>query len=165
MAGHTAHSAHSACIEWQRGDAVFTDHRYSRVHRWRFDGGLEVPASASPAIVRAPFADAAAVDPEEAFVAALASCHMLWFLDIAAREGVQIERYADSAEGVLSRRDDGRMWLARVRLQPLVTVSGSLRPDDALMQRLHHQAHDECFLANAVKSEMTVEPRWVYVPG
>ena len=157
--------AHTARVEWQRGRHSFTDQRYSRVHRWLFDGGFEVPASASPAIVKEPYSDPAAVDPEEAFVAALSSCHMLWFLDLAARAGLRIERYEDTAEGELARRDDGKLWLARVRLQPLAAVGGSSPPEDALMQRLHHQAHDECFLANAVKSAVTVEPRWIYEPG
>lgn len=154
MKSHTAH------IEWQRGSSSFTDHRYSRVHRWSFDGGLQVPASASPAIVKAPYSDPAAVDPEEAFVAALASCHMLWFLDLAAREGVQIERYADHAEGALEKRADGKLWLARIRLLPAVVVSGARRPDDNLMRQLHNRAHDECFLANALKSEISIEPSW-----
>ena len=160
-----ANKAHTAQIDWQRGDSSFTDQRYSRVHRWRFDGGLEVLASASPAIVRVPYSDPAAVDPEEAFVASLASCHMLWFLDLAAREGVQIERYADHAEGFLATRPDGKLWLARVRLRPAVAVSGTRRPDDTLMQHLHHRAHEECFLANALKADMTVEPRWTYEPA
>ena len=157
--------AHTARIEWQRGDGAFSEHRYSRVHRWLFDGGLQVPASASPAIVKEPYSDPAAVDPEEAFVAALSSCHMLWFLDLAAREGLQIERYADNAEGFLGRRDDGRLWLARVRLQPMVTVGGPSEPSGLLMQQLHQRAHDECFLANALKAEMSVEPGWNYRPA
>lgn len=156
---------HSAEISWHRGGAVFTDQRYSRAHRWRFDGGLEVPASSSPDIVRVPFSDPAAVDPEEAFIAALSSCHMLWFLDIACREGVRIERYADKAEGLLATRADGKLWLAHVLLRPLVTVSGERRPGDALMDALHHRAHEECFLANAVKSDVVVEARWSYEPG
>jgi organic hydroperoxide reductase OsmC/OhrA len=159
------HKAHTAHIEWQRDGHGFTDHRYSRVHRWSFDGGLQVPASASPSIVRAPYSDPAGVDPEEGFVAALSSCHMLWFLDVAAREGLQIERYADRAEGYLETRPDGKQWLARVRLLPVVVVSGARPPDDALMQHLHHRAHEECFLANALKSEMTVEGSWTYAPG
>lgn len=158
-------SAHTAVIEWQRSGNGFLDHRYSRVHRWSFDGGLQVPASASPSIVRAPYSDAAGVDPEEGFVAALSSCHMLWFLDLAAREGVQIERYVDSAEGYLDTRPDGRRWLARVRLLPMVVVSGGRRPDDALMQQLHHRAHEECFLANALKAQLTIESGWSYEPG
>ena len=157
--------AHTARIEWQRGTDAFTSHRYSRGHRWSFDGGLQVPASASPSIVRAPYSDPAAVDPEEAFVAALASCHMLWFLDIAARQGLQVERYVDQAEGYLETLPDGKQWLARVRLLPTVVVSGGRQPDDGLIEQLHHRAHEECFLANAVKSQMTVEPRWSYEPG
>jgi organic hydroperoxide reductase OsmC/OhrA len=156
--------AHTAHIEWLRDGHSFTDHRYSRVHRWSFDGGLQVPASASPSIVRAPYSDAAGVDPEEGFVAALSSCHMLWFLDLAARQGLQIERYADRAEGYLETRPDGKQWLARVRLLPAVVVSGARVPDDQLMQHLHHRAHEECFLANALKAEMTVESSWSHQP-
>src|SRR5512147_586110 len=102
-------SLYTAVIAWERSGAVFTDNRYSRGHRWNFDGGVEVPASASPHVVPLPLSVAAAVDPEEAFVAALASCHMLWFLSIAARQGIVVERYRDEAIGVMAKNAQGRL--------------------------------------------------------
>ena len=153
-------SNHGVVIEWQRGDAAFTDHRYSRRHRWRFDGGAEVAGSSSPHVVRAPYSDPAAVDPEEAFVAALSSCHMLWFLDLAARAGYVVDRYADEASGSLTKRVDGKSWMSRVVLSPRVTFAGAKAPTDADVDRLHHEAHDECFLANAYKGEMEILGTW-----
>jgi len=153
-------SNHGVVIEWQRGDAAFTDHRYSRRHRWRFDGGAEVAGSSSPHVVRAPYSDPAAVDPEEAFVAALSSCHMLWFLDLAARAGYVVDRYADEASGSLTKRADGRSWMSRVVLSPRVTFTGAKAPTHADVDRLHHEAHDECFLANAYKGEMEIRGTW-----
>jgi organic hydroperoxide reductase OsmC/OhrA len=153
-------SGHSVVIEWQRGDAAFTDHRYSRRHCWRFDGGTEVPGSSSPDVVRAPFSDPSAVDPEEAFVAALSSCHMLWFLDLAARAGYVVDRYADDATGFLTKRADGKSWMSRVVLAPQVTFTGDKVPADADVDRLHHEAHEECFLANAYKGELEIRAGW-----
>lgn len=151
-------SRHTVVVEWERGEGVFTDHRYSRRHRWRFDGGLEVPGSSSPDVVRVPYSDPAAVDPEEAFVAALSSCHMLWFLDLAARAGYVVDAYADEAAGFLTRREDGKSWLSRVELSPRVRFGAGKVPTDDDVQRLHHLAHEECFLANAYKGELVVRP-------
>ena len=153
-------SAHTVVVEWERRGSAFIDHRYSRVHRVRFDGGVEIAGSSSPSVVRAPFSNPAAVDPEESFVAALSTCHMLWFLDLAATDGVVIDRYADRAEGYLTRRSDGRMWLSRVLLAPQLVIGAGRAPSDALIDDLHHRAHQECFLANAVKTEIEVRGAW-----
>jgi organic hydroperoxide reductase OsmC/OhrA len=144
-------SEHQAVIAWERNDAAFTDQRYSRGHRWSFDGGVEVPASASPHVVAAPYSVAAAVDPEEAFVASLASCHMLWFLSIAAKDGWVVDRYRDAARGVMGRGDGGRVAMLEVVLDPRIEFSGAA-PDAAALAALHHRAHAECFLANSVKT-------------
>lgn len=145
-------ATHGATIEWRRGDQSFLDRRYSRAHRWRFDGGLEVPASSSPHVVRAPFSEPANVDPEEAYVAALASCHMLWFLDLAARRGFRIDSYVDAAEGVMLQNAEGQDWIATVILRPHVVFSGPLAPEEADVEALHHEAHANCFIANSVRS-------------
>jgi organic hydroperoxide reductase OsmC/OhrA len=153
--------AHVVEIDWKRDGSAFTDHKYSRAHVWRFDGGAEVPASSSPDIVRLPFSDPRAVDPEEAYVASLSSCHMLWFLDLVARDGYVVDRYVDHAEGFLTRNDHGKLWLSRVVLAPRVRFSGSKLPTDAIVDDLHHRAHEECFLANAVRTEIVMQASWV----
>jgi organic hydroperoxide reductase OsmC/OhrA len=152
-------SIHTASIVWARGEQPFVDRRYTRAHEWRFDGGTVVPASASPQVVRAPFSDAAAVDPEEAFVASLASCHMLWFLDLAAQGGYRVDRYTDDAQGHMAPAADGRHWIERVVLRPQVAFSGDKHPSAAELQAMHHDAHDLCFLARSVRSEVLVQPR------
>jgi organic hydroperoxide reductase OsmC/OhrA len=154
MADHT----YRALVNWQRGGAVFTDNRFSRGHSWRFDGGIEVPASASPHVVRVPLSVEAAVDPEEALVAALSSCHMLWFLSLAARAGWRVDTYADEAEGVMGRNAAGRMAMVRVTLRPNVRFSGERLPTRADLDALHHKAHEECFIANSVTTEVRIEP-------
>ncbi|SFD26534.1 OsmC family protein [Collimonas sp. OK412] len=153
-------SIHVATIGWERADAVFTDNRYSRAHSWHFDGGAVVPASSSPHVVRVPLSNPANVDPEEAFVASLSSCHMLWFLDIARSAGYLVERYVDQAKGHMERAADGKSWIALVELAPAVAFSGAKIPDDAVLRHLHHQAHEECFLARSVKSEIRIEGSW-----
>jgi organic hydroperoxide reductase OsmC/OhrA len=145
-------------IIWQRKDAPFSDNRYSRKHVWQFDGGVEVPASSSPQVVRVPLSDAAAVDPEEAFVASLASCHMLWFLDIAARAGFIVDSYVDDAVGVLAKNSDGKLAMTDVTLKPNAFFSGDKRPSREDIERMHHKAHEECFIATSVKSEVHCEP-------
>jgi organic hydroperoxide reductase OsmC/OhrA len=150
-------SRHTATIHWARGDAAFTDRRYSRAHAWHFDGGAVVPASSSPQVVRVPFSDASAVDPEEAFVAALSSCHMLWFLDLAAQAGWCVDRYHDEAEGLMQRDAAGHDWIARVVLRPQVAFAGERQPDAGALAELHHRAHESCFLARSVRSEVVVE--------
>jgi organic hydroperoxide reductase OsmC/OhrA len=148
---------HLARVHWIRGEQAFVDNRYSRVHEWRFDGGATVHASASPSIVRAPMSDPSAVDPEEAFVAALSSCHMLWFLDLASRRGFVVDSYEDEAAGALARLPDGRSAMSRVVLRPRVAFSGPRAPTRDEIDALHEEAHRQCFLAAAVNCEMRVE--------
>ena len=155
-----AEHEYQARIQWERGAAVFTDNRFSRAHRWRFDGGLEVPASSSPHVVRVPLSDAQAVDPEEALVAALASCHMLFFLSFAAGKGFRVDRYTDAATGIMGRNAAGKTAMLRVTLEPRVTFSGDPLPKRADIESLHHRAHEECFIANSVTTEVRVEPVW-----
>ena len=152
-------STHTAILRWSReGAEGFAKGQYSRAHEWVFDGGAVVPASASPHVVPKPWSDEAGVDPEEAFVASLSSCHMLFFLDFARRAGFVIDSYVDEAEGVMEKRPDGRIWMSRVRLRPQIKWSGDKRPDHAEIAELHHKAHDACFIANSVTTEVTVEP-------
>lgn len=149
-------SRHSATVHWQcEGD--FLAGRYSRAHVWSFDGGAVVPASSSPHVVPVPLSDAAAVDPEEAFVASLASCHMLWFLDIAARHGQRVQSYADEAVGVMAKNDDGRLAMTEVRLRPRVVFAGPPPAREAI-DAMHHAAHEACFIAASVRTRIVVEP-------
>lgn len=149
-------SQHEAVIEWERGAADFAANQYSRRHDWHFDGGIDVPASASPKVVPEPFADPAAVDPEEAFIAALSSCHMLWFLDFARRAKFVPNSYRDAAVGVLERDADGVAWIPRITLRPVCTWDGAA-PEQDVLEALHHKAHGACFLANSVKTEIVTE--------
>lgn len=149
---------YTATVRWARGDAPFTDRRYSRAHVWAFDGGVEVPASSSPAVVRLPLSRADAVDPEEAFVASLSSCHMLFVLDFAAQAGFRIDAYEDQASGRMAKNARGKFYVAEVILAPKLTFSGDKRPSEADVAGLHHRAHDECFIANSVVSDVKVEP-------
>jgi organic hydroperoxide reductase OsmC/OhrA len=151
-------SLHLAEILWQRGDQPFVDNRYSRRHLLRFDGGVEVVASSSPHVVPVPLSDPAAVDPEEAFVAALASCHMLWFLSIAARRGFRVERYADAASGLMAADERGRPAITRVTLRPTVAFSGADLPSDEQVVAMHEEAHEACFIANSVRTQVVCEP-------
>jgi organic hydroperoxide reductase OsmC/OhrA len=151
-------SEHECVIEWNRDGAAFTDNRYSRAHRWRFDGGIEVPASASPHVVPLPLSVSAAVDPEEAFVASLSSCHMLWLLSIAANRGFLIESYRDRARGVLGKDDSGRLWMKRVTLHPEIEFGGERRPTSQELLEMHDEAHERCFIANSVKTVVACEP-------
>src|SRR4051812_44523797 len=151
-------SIYSATIRWNRTDeGDFAKGQYSRAHKWEFDGGLIVPASPSPHVVPQPWSDLHAVDPEEAFVASLSSCHMLFFVDFARRAGFVVDEYVDEAEGVLEKRADGKMWMSRVTLRPRVTW-GSTAPDEAAIADLHHRAHEACFIANSVTTDVTVAP-------
>ena len=150
--------SHEARIEWRRDGAAFIDGKYSRVHEWSFDGGAKIPASASPAVVPAPWSAAEAVDPEEALVAAAASCHMLWFLHLAARRKLVVERYADQASGILEKNAEGKFAITRITLRPEVVFSGDVAPSAEELQSLHHAAHDACYIANSLKSEVVVEP-------
>lgn len=149
---------YEARVEWRGPEpAAFLKREYSRGHQWHFDGGLSVPASSSPQIVRLPWSDAGAVDPEEAFVAAIASCHMLFFLDFAARAGLAVARYEDAACGEMGKGADGRVQMLGVRLKPQIAWAGKA-PAEAQITELHHQAHEACFLANSVRCPVTVTP-------
>ncbi len=143
---------HSATVSWQRDGQAFSDGKYSRGHTWRFDGGAEVAASASPHIVPLPYSVAENVDPEEAFVAAVSSCHMLFFLSFAQRAGLVVESYRDGAEGVMGT-EAGRTAVSHIRLCPAVVYAG-VAPDRVAEEALHHQAHEACFIANSVKTHI-----------
>ncbi len=151
-------SEYRAEILWSRGGAAFTDHRYSRGHRWVFDGGVEVPASAAPQVVPHPMSVAAAVDPEEAFVASLSSCHMLWFLSLAAKRGFVVDSYRDAATGVLAKDPSGGLAMTRVTLRPDVHFAGESRPTADDLAGLHHEAHEQCYIARSVKTDVRCEP-------
>jgi organic hydroperoxide reductase OsmC/OhrA len=149
--------SHGARVIWERGDAVFTDNRYSRKHRIEFDGGAVIPGSSSPTVVRAPYSDPAAIDPEEQFIASISSCHMLWFLSIAAKHKFRVDRYEDDAEGVMEKNAEGKVAITHVTLRPRVAFSGEKMPTAEELEHLHHEAHEECFIANSVKTEIRVE--------
>ncbi len=152
-------SDYNIVIEWRReAGTAFVDNRYSRAHHWRFDGGIEVPASSSPHVVPVPLSVEAAVDPEEAFVASLSSCHMLWFLSVAAQQGFVVNSYRDAAVGILAKDAAGKLAMTRVTLRPQVEFSDETQPDLEQLQALHHAAHEKCFIANSVKTEVRCEP-------
>lgn len=146
-----------ATVSWTRGDAKFSDNRYSRAHVWRFDGGIEVPASSSPLSVRLPFSVAEAVDPEEAFVASVSSCHMLTFLFLAAGDGFVVDRYEDEAVGTMTNNAKGKLHVSKVTLRPAIAFSGDKQPSAAEVVALHHHAHEECYIANSILSEVVIE--------
>ena len=150
-------SEHRATVEWRATGGLFTENLYSRAHRLRFDGGTDVLASASPQVVPEPMSDPAGVDPEEMLVASAASCHMLWFLDLARQAGLDVASYRDAASGTLGRGGDGRIAITRIVLRPEIHFAGEA-PDAATLQRLHHEAHARCFIANSLKAEIVVEP-------
>ena len=151
-------SDHCVTTFWQREGQPFSDRRYHRRHEWRFDGGAVVAGSSSPQVVPVPMSDASAVDPEEAFVASLSSCHLLWFLDIACRAGWVVDGYRDDASGVMALNAEGRLAMTRVTLRPCVRFAGERRPDVAEIERLHDAAHNACFIANSVRTELRCEP-------
>lgn len=149
-------SRYAATVAWERGSQDFLDNAYSRGHEWRFDGGLTVPASSSPDIVPLPLSVAGNVDPEEAFIASLSSCHMLFFLSLAQQRKIVVDRYTDDAEGYLEKRADGRSAMTRVVLRPRCEYAGEA-PDPADIEKLHHKAHELCFIANSVTSDIVTE--------
>ena len=149
---------HTAELTWIREDQPFLDNRYSRRHMVHFDGGERVPMSSSPDVVPVPMSDPTAVDPEEAFVASLASCHMLWFLGLAARQGFRVDSYRDAAVGTMGRDERSRIVMREVLLRPRVDFSGETLPSREQIERLHHDAHEACFLANSVRCEVRCEP-------
>ncbi|MGE3333551.1 MAG: OsmC family protein [Rhodospirillaceae bacterium] len=149
-------SEHKATVEWAKPSPEFLKGRYSREHSWSFDGGETVLASASPTVVPVPLSNPAGVDPEEGFIAALSSCHMLTFLDLARRKGFAIEHYRDEAIGHMAKNAEGVMWVSEVLLNPQITYTGEKRPTPAEEAELHHAAHKLCFIANSVKSDVKV---------
>ena len=152
-------SEFTATIHWQRdAQAAFTDNRYSRRHDWHFDGGATVSGSSSPHSVPLPYSDASAVDPEEAFVASISSCHMLWFLHLAGQAGWTVDDYQDAAVGVMARNREGQVAMTRVTLRPAVRFGGEQGPTPVQFEQLHHSAHAACYIANSVKSEVLCEP-------
>lgn len=152
MAGHR----YTAEVSWKSvGD--YEANAYSREHVWRFDGGIEVPASASPTVVPLPYSSAEAVDPEEALVAAISSCHMLTFIDLARRGHVHVVAYEDKAEGIMERIARGRMAITKVILKPRLTLAAAELPDPTWLDALHEKAHELCFIANSVKCEIEVD--------
>lgn len=148
---------YTATVRWERGEQPFADQRYSRRHEWRFDGGATVAASSSPHVLPAPLSDPAAVDPEEAFVASLSSCHMLWFLALAAKRGFRIDSYVDEAVGVMGKGESGRTAMTKVTLRPRITFTGDRLPDSTEVASLHEEAHEKCYIANSVKTDVVVE--------
>jgi organic hydroperoxide reductase OsmC/OhrA len=150
-------SEHKATVRWALpGGADFLKGRYSREHTWTFDGGVTVPASPSPGVVPAPYSNPAGVDPEEAYVASISSCHMLTYLFVASRQGFLVERYEDEAVGVMRKNERGAIWVSAVTLNPKIVYGGEKRPCADDEERLHHLAHEQCFIANSVKTEITV---------
>jgi organic hydroperoxide reductase OsmC/OhrA len=148
-------SRHTATISWQSGGG-FADNSYSRRHFWRFDGGAEVVGSSSPDVVPVPRSDPAGVDPEEALVASAASCHMLWFLDLARQAGLVVERYEDEAVAEMGRVGPGKVAIVKITLRPRIAFAGAA-PDAAALERLHHEAHERCFIANTLNCPIVVE--------
>jgi organic hydroperoxide reductase OsmC/OhrA len=146
-----------ATVSWKRDGATFSDGKYSRGHHWSFDGGTVVPASSSPHSVRLPFSRADAVDPEEALVAALSSCHMLTLLYLAQKQGFVVDSYDDEAVGIMTKNERGKLFVSQVRLRPRIVFSGAKRPSDTELTELHHHAHEECYIANSVLTEVLVE--------
>ncbi|KIQ25052.1 peroxiredoxin [Variovorax paradoxus] len=151
-------SEYTAEVLWQRGGQDFLANSYSRRHSLRFDGGAEWAGSSSPHVVPLPFSDASAVDPEEAFVASLSSCHMLWFLTMAVKRKFCVDRYFDAASGVMEKNAEGKMAMTVVTLRPEVTFSGDSLPTREQIEHMHHRAHEECFIANSVKTDVRCEP-------
>ena len=149
---------YKAVVVWNRDGAAFTDNRYSRRHQWLFDGGVEVRASSSPQVVPIPLSVEAAVDPEEAFVASLCSCHMLWFLSIAAKRRFMVESYRDEAVGVMGKDTSGKLAMTRVTLHPEVRFSSDIRPTRDEVVAMHQEAHEQCFIARSVRTDVRCEP-------
>jgi organic hydroperoxide reductase OsmC/OhrA len=148
---------YSVKIFWKRNlDDAFVDSKYSRSHTWSFDGGIEIPASSSPHVVPVPMSDESAVDPEEAFVAAVSSCHMLWFLSIAAEKSFIVESYEDNAIGVLGKNGEGKLAMTKITLKPKVNFNDTTVPTSEQVDELHRLAHEKCFIANSVKTDITM---------
>jgi organic hydroperoxide reductase OsmC/OhrA len=150
-------STYKATIKWNRSSPDFLKGKYSREHTWTFDGGVVVPASSSPSVVPVPYSNPANVDPEEAFVASISSCHMLTFVYLAGRQGFQIDNYEDEAVGTMIKNEKGVPWMNLVTLHPKIAYGGEKRPSPAEVQHLHHLAHEQCYIANSIKTEVVVQ--------
>jgi organic hydroperoxide reductase OsmC/OhrA len=151
-------SQHKATISWKCTSPDFLKGKYSREHTWTFDGGMTIPASPSPSVIPAPWSNPANIDPEEAFVASLSSCHMLTYLYLASRQGFQVDSYLDEAVGVVTKNEKGVPWVSSVTLHPRISYSGGRLPTAAEEEGLHHSAHEQCFIANSVKTNVLVQP-------
>jgi organic hydroperoxide reductase OsmC/OhrA len=151
-------SEHKATITWKRQGPDFLKGKFSREHDWSFDGGFTVPASASPSVVPAPWSNPAHVDPEEAFVASISSCHLLTYIYLACRQGFVVESYRDEAVGTITKNERGVPWVNAVTLHPQIAYGGEKKPTLAQEEQLHHLAHEQCFIANSIKTEVTVQP-------
>ena len=147
---------HRATIEWARDGAAFTDNRYSRAHRWVFDGGVEVLGSSDPKSILPPLSREDAVDPEEALVAAVSSCHMLFFLAFAAKKGFVVDSYRDEAVGTMTRNERGKLFISTIALNPEIVFAGDKQPSPAEIAHIHHRSHEECYLSNSVRAEVTI---------
>jgi len=150
-------STHKANISWKRTSPEFLKGKYSREHTWTFDGGASIPASPSPSVVPAPYSNPAHVDPEEAFVASVSSCHMLTYLYLAGKAGFQLDSYDDEAIGTMTKDEKGVPWISLITLHPKITYSGEKHPSPAEVEHLHYKAHEQCFIANSIKTKVTVE--------
>ena len=148
---------YEATVTWSRGEQKFGDNRYSRAHAWSFDGGAQVPASSSPYVVPEPMSVAANVDPEEALVAATSSCHMLFFLSIAAKRGFVVDSYLDRASGVMAKNSDGKVAMTRITLRPQIVFSSEHMPSPQDLAAIHHDSHEQCYIANSIKAEVVIE--------
>lgn len=149
-------AAYTATLTWLRGDQLFADGKYSRAHDISFDGGVTVPGSSSPYVVKVPMSREDAVDPEEMFVASLSACHMLFFLDFARRGGFVIDAYVDQAEGVMGKDERGRIAMTQVKLNPQVAWAGEKQPAPEEVRELHHKAHEACFIANSFRGDVAI---------
>lgn len=151
-------SEYSAKVKWlRREEEIYTDNKYSRGHEWEFDGGITVKASSSPSIVPVPYSVEAFVDPEEALVASLSSCHMLFFLSIAAKRNFVVDEYVDDVIGIMEKNEEGKLLMTKVTLRPKIKFSGDKVPTREQLETMHHQSHNSCFIANSVRSEVTTE--------
>jgi organic hydroperoxide reductase OsmC/OhrA len=149
-------AGYQATVEWSRSGASFLDNKYSREHTWKFDGGVTIAGSSSPHVVPVPYSNPGAVDPEEALIVALASCHMLSFLYVAGKQGFVVDQYRDEATGKMTKNEAGKYWVSEVTLHPKIEFSGQKRPSPPEIETLHHLAHEECFIANSVKTDIRI---------
>ena len=147
---------HEALILWERKDQKFVDNKFSRAHLWEFDG-VTVPASSAPSVLPVPMSSLEAIDPEEALVAATSSCHMLFFLFIAAKQGFVVDSYSDQAYGEMGKNAEGKTLMSKITLRPKIEFSGSKQPIAAEIAEVHQKAHEQCFIGNSLKSEIVIE--------